>query len=67
MFEVGGVTYEFHHLRSPTQSKQPGERYSEVYARFDLSLKIRFIPFVRTSSRLQGLRPSPERAIAGKR
>jgi hypothetical protein len=31
MFEVEGVTYEFHHLGIPTQVKRLGERYSEVY------------------------------------
>jgi hypothetical protein len=34
MFEVEGVTYEFHHLGIPTQSERPGERYSDMYARY---------------------------------
>jgi hypothetical protein len=34
MFEVEGVTYEFHHLEIPTQSERPGERYSDVYAMY---------------------------------
>jgi hypothetical protein len=34
MFEVEGVTYEFHHLGIPTQSERPGERYSDVYAMY---------------------------------
>jgi hypothetical protein len=31
VFEVEGVTYEFHHLGIPTQAERLGERYSEVY------------------------------------
>jgi hypothetical protein len=34
MFEVEGVTYEFHHLGIPTPSERPGERYSDVYAMY---------------------------------
>ena len=34
MFEVDGVTYEFHHMGIPTQPKRPGERYSRVYGMY---------------------------------
>jgi hypothetical protein len=34
MFEVDGVTYEFHHLGIPTQSERPRDRYSAVYAMY---------------------------------
>jgi hypothetical protein len=35
MFEVEGVTYEFHHLGIPKQSERPGERYSDVCAMYE--------------------------------
>jgi hypothetical protein len=34
MFEVDGVTYQFHHMGIPTESQRPRERHSRIYGMY---------------------------------